>query len=97
MLGVPTQILIWGPKELKVLPDKLRVDLELWYQGGPKILGGGAMNPNDAMIRYNRQMIYSWSGRPKTILEIRKKATFFLLFTSFSKTLLTTEKRLTGR
>ena len=48
-LGGLTQILIWG-----FLPDKLRGDLELWYQGGPKIRGGpkilgGAMNPNDAM------------------------------------------------
>ena len=48
MLGGPTQILIWGseiPKGQLILPDKLRGDLELWYQGG----GGGAMNPNDAM------------------------------------------------
>ena len=27
-------------------------------------------------IRYNCQKIYSWSRRPKTILEIRKKTTF---------------------
>ena len=24
--------------------------LELWYQGGKESLGGGAMNPNDAMF-----------------------------------------------
>ena len=32
-----------------MLPDKLRWDLELWYQGGPKFKGG-PMNPNDAMV-----------------------------------------------
>ena len=42
--------------------------------------------------RYNCQKIWSWSRRPKTILETRKN----LLLTSFSKTLLTTERRLTG-
>ena len=52
-------------------------------------------------IRYNCKKICSWSRRIKTILEIRKKAVFLwvstnLLFTSFSKTLLTTERRLTG-
>ena len=32
LLRGPTQILIYGgPKQLKVLPDKLRGDLELWY------------------------------------------------------------------
>ena len=53
-------------------------------------------------VRYNCQNICSRSRRPKTILKIRKKAPFLrrstnLLFTSFSKTLLTTERRLTGR
>ena len=53
-------------------------------------------------IRYNCDKICSWSRRPKTMLEIRKKTYFsrwstILLFTSFSKTLLTTERRLTGR
>ena len=52
-------------------------------------------------IRYNCEKICSWSGRPKTILEIRKKAyssrwSTILLFTSFSKTLLTAERKLTG-
>ena len=42
VLGGPTQILIWGFEIAKVLPDKLRGDLELWYQGG-------TMNPNYAM------------------------------------------------
>ena len=54
-------------------------------------------------IRYNHQKISSWSRRPKTILGIRKKATSLsrwsaiLLFTSFSKTLLTMEGRITGQ
>ena len=50
VLGGSTQILIWGSEIAKgqfILPDKLRGDLELWYQGG----GGGAMNPNDGMVR----------------------------------------------
>ena len=52
-------------------------------------------------IRHNCQKICCWSIRPKTILEIKKRPYFprwstILLFTSFSKTLLTTEKRLTG-
>ena len=34
VLGGLTQILIWGSEIAKVLPDKLRGDLELWYQGG---------------------------------------------------------------
>ena len=53
-------------------------------------------------IRYNCQTICSWSRRPKTILEIRKRPNFsrwstILLFTSFAKTLLTAERRLTGQ
>ena len=53
-------------------------------------------------IKNNWKKIYNWSGRPKTILKIRKKTTFsrwstILLFIRFSKTLLTTERRLTGR
>ena len=52
-------------------------------------------------VRYNCQMICSWLRRPKTILGITEKPHFskwskILLFTSFSKTLLTTERRLTG-
>ena len=52
-------------------------------------------------IRYNCQKICSWLRRPKTILEITKKATLLLMvnnpiiYLSFSKTLLTTEKKLT--
>ena len=46
-----------------MLPDKLRWDLELWYQGGPKFKGG-PMNPNDAMvyILYTKtvQDVYNW-------------------------------------
>ena len=50
--------------------------------------------------RYNCNKIFSWLRRPKTILENRKRPYFsmsstLLLFTSFSKTLLTTERRLT--
>ena len=33
VLGDPTQILIWEFEIAKVLPDKLRGELELWYQG----------------------------------------------------------------
>ena len=33
VLGGPTQILKWGSEMVKVLPGKLRGDLELWYQG----------------------------------------------------------------
>ena len=45
-----------GPKQLKVLADKSRGDLELWYQGGgPKILGG-AMNLNDAMLTVDKKV-----------------------------------------
>ena len=40
VLGGPTQILIWEFEIAKVLPDKLRGDLNS---------GGGAMNPNYAM------------------------------------------------
>ena len=52
-------------------------------------------------VRYNCQKTCCWSRRPKTILEIRKRLHFSkcstrLLFTSFSKTLLTTERRLTS-
>ena len=49
-------------------------------------------------IRYNCKKICRWSKRPKTILEIRKNA-FFCRWSTillFAKTLLTTEKRLTG-
>ena len=53
-------------------------------------------------IRDNCQKICSWSRRPENLLEIRKKADFLrwptsLLFRSFSKIWLTTERRLTGR
>ena len=49
-------------------------------------------------VRYSCQKICSWSGRPKTILEMTKRPHFYrwsmiLLFTSFLKTLLTTESR----
>ena len=51
VLGGLTQILIWGSEIAKGPIDKLRGDLELWYQlggpkfgGGPKI-GGGAYEP----------------------------------------------------
>ena len=27
------------------------MDIKLWFKGGPKILGEGAMNPNDAMCQ----------------------------------------------
>ena len=52
-------------------------------------------------IRYNYKSICSWSRRPETILEIRKRPHFSrwsttLLFTSFSKALLATERKLTG-
>ena len=52
-------------------------------------------------IRHNRQKICSGSRRPKTRLEIRKMPRFsrwstILLFTSFSKTLLRTQRRMTG-
>ena len=51
LLRGPTQILIYGgPKQLKVLPDKLREDL--------KFQGGGAMNLNDAMTN-NVYIAYS--------------------------------------
>ena len=51
-------------------------------------------------IKYNCQNISSWTRKLETILEIRKKATFLKvinsqLFISFSKILLTTERRLT--
>ena len=56
-------------------------------------------NPSN-YIRYISQNICNWLKRPETILEIRQKALFLewsssLLFTSFSLTLLTTERRLT--
>ena len=49
-------------------------------------------------IRYKCKKICSWSRRPNTILEIRKKPHFskwstILLFTGFSKNLLTTAKK----
>ena len=53
---------------------------------------------SSSSIRYNSQKICSWSRRPKTILEIRKRPHYFcrwstvVLLTSFSKTLLVTEK-----
>ena len=61
---------------------------------------GPVKSPSNS-IRYNSKKICSWPRRCKTILEIRKKLYFYrwstvLLFTSFSKTLLTTERRLTG-
>ena len=56
-------------------------------------------NPSN-YIRYISQNICNCLKRPETILEIRQKALFLewsssLLFTSFSLTLLTTERRLT--
>ena len=53
-------------------------------------------------IRYNCQKICSWSRRPKTILEIRKKGQISLgdqksYYLQVFQTLLTTERRLTGR
>ena len=37
-----------------MLPDKLRGTWSFDIKGGPKILGGGgAMNPNDAMMGFN--------------------------------------------
>ena len=59
-----------------------------------------AKNPSSP-IRYNCQKISSWLKKRKTILEI-KKVTFSLVdqqsyyFASFSKTILTTERRLRG-
>ena len=52
-------------------------------------------------IRHNCEKICSWLRRPKTIVEIRKKShlsrwSTIWLFTSFSKTLLATERRITG-
>ena len=52
-------------------------------------------------LRYNCQKICSWLRTSKTILEIRKWPYFsrwstILLFTSFSRTLLTTKRALTG-
>ena len=59
-----------------------------WYSSSsPRLI----KSPSNS-TRYNCQKIWSWSRRPKTILETRKN----LLLTSFSKTLLTTERRLTG-
>ena len=61
----------------------------------------GLVKSTSHSIRYNSKKICIWSRKRKTILEIRKKLYFYrwstvLLFTSFSKTLLTTERRLTG-
>ena len=60
-----------------------------------------AKSPSNS-IRRNCQKICSWLRRSKTILEMAKRPHFsrwstILLFTSFSKTLLTIERRLTGR
>ena len=40
VLRGPTQILIWGPKQPKVLPDKLKGTWSFGMKGGPKILAG---------------------------------------------------------
>ena len=53
-------------------------------------------SPNNS-IRNNCQKIFNWSRRPKTILEIRKVATFLQVIKNsiaymFLKTLLTTER-----
>ena len=48
VLGGPTQILIWGSEIAKVLPDKLRGDLN----------SGGTINPNYAMTN-NVYILYS--------------------------------------
>ena len=53
VLGGPTQTFIWGSKIAKGFTRSIMGDLELWYQGGPKILGGEAMNPNDAMGKFS--------------------------------------------
>ena len=55
--------------------------------------------PNNS-VRYNSQKICSWLRRPKTIQKSEKRPHFSrwstsLLFTSFSKTLLMTERRVT--
>ena len=57
-----------------------------------------AKSPSNS-IRHNYQKIRSWSRRPKTIRKIRGdfcRWSTILLFTSFSKALLTTERRLQG-
>ena len=55
-------------------------------------------NPSNS-IRYNCKKICNWTKRPKTILENKiwhfSRWSPILLLTSFSKTLLTTERRLT--
>ena len=53
-------------------------------------------------IKKNSQKICSWRRRPETILGFRKRPSFLswsasLLFTSFRKILLNTERRLTGQ
>ena len=59
------------------------------------------INSPSNSIRYNCQKVCSWSRRPETMLLIRKEAAVFEVinrsFYKFSKTLLTTERRLMGQ
>ena len=66
VLGDLTQILTWGPKQLKVLPDKLRGTWSFGIKEGSKILGG-AMNPNDAMLKMDWLTIYTDCIKPALI------------------------------
>ena len=86
-----------GPSLLSMHYIGSYVGLSLWRRTVCKTLLKAISNS----ITYNSQKICSCSRRPKTILEITKKPHFskwstILLFTSFSRNLLTTERRLTG-
>ena len=48
-------------------------------------------------IRTNYQNNWSWSKNPKNIKENKQKAITSLIFESFSKTLLTTKRKLIGK
>ena len=77
VLEDPTQILIWGPKQLKVLPDKSRGIWSFRIKGGAKFRAGGLkfqggpMKPNDAMF-------WAWTQLKKI------KTIKILIFTTFN-------------
>ena len=93
----PKDVSLWSRSECQALPKAL--DISSATAGVvPDLLK--VLSILSDSIQFCEKFC-SWLRRPKTTMEIRKKSTFsrwstILLFTNFSKTLLTAERRLTG-
>ena len=89
--------LTWNSIRLKFMkisiPDPVK---SLGYMKCCSLSSSRRIKSSSNSISYNCHKVCSWSRRPKTILEILhfSRWSTVLLFTSFSKTLLTTERRL---